>query len=78
MGDRYFLLVLKIKFYSDPTNQKVTISWLAKHVEVKHWIAVFMFVVAIFGTGIKVGSSTIYLDYFQPLCSSEKPKSNDL
>jgi hypothetical protein len=56
----------------------VTISWLAKHVEVKYWVAVFMFIVAIFGVGIKVGSSTIYLDYIQPSLSSEKPKSNNL
>jgi hypothetical protein len=58
--------------------EKVTISWLAKHVEVKYWVAVFMFIVAIFGVGIKVGSSTIYLDYIQPSLSSEKPKSNNL
>lgn len=50
--------------------EKVTISWLAKHVEVKHWVSVAMLIVA----GIKVGSSTIYLDYFQPSLSSEKPK----
>ncbi|EGR0713425.1 hypothetical protein KIP00_22740 [Vibrio sp. B513a] len=49
---------------------KITLSWLAKHVEVKHWFAVFMFIFAVFCAGIKVGSSTFYLDYFQPTLGS--------
>ncbi|NOJ25432.1 hypothetical protein [Vibrio coralliilyticus] len=55
--------------------EKVTLFWLAKHVEVKHWVAVLMLIVAVFGAGIKVGSSTFYQDYVQPSLGSVETKT---
>ncbi|MCY9856263.1 hypothetical protein [Vibrio mediterranei] len=42
--------------------EKITLVWLAKHVEVKHWITLITLLVAVFGAGVKLGSSKLYLD----------------
>ena len=45
--------------------QKITWTWLVKHVEVKHWFFVGTALLAIFGAGITFGTSKFYQDYFK-------------
>lgn len=54
--------------------QKVTIPWLIRHVEVKHWVALAGLAVAIFFAGVNLGSSEFYQSYFQSESSEESSR----
>jgi len=60
--------------------EKVTLVWLAKHVEVKHWFTLLTLLFAVFLAGVKVGSSDVYLKNIgsiQPLTEKIKSNKND-
>ena len=44
---------------------RITWSWLKKHVEIKQWFYAVSIAVAIFGAGIAFGNSKFYQEYFQ-------------
>jgi hypothetical protein len=46
-----------------PVPEKLTISWLMKHVEIKHWFIVLAILGAVFSAGLWVGKSDIYEVY---------------
>lgn len=52
--------------------EKVTIPWLLRHVEIKHWVALAGIAVAIFIAGVNLGSSSFYQSYLQ----SESPEES--
>lgn len=54
--------------------EKVTIPWLIRHVEIKHWVALAGVAVAIFFAGVNLGSSDFYQSYFQSKASEESSK----
>ena len=56
--------------------EKVTLLWLVKHVEVKHWLGAAVFIIAVFTAGIKVGNSAFYQDYFQAPSAIVETKTN--
>ncbi|NIY86135.1 hypothetical protein [Vibrio campbellii] len=56
--------------------EKVTLLWLVKHVEVKHWLGAAVFIIAVFTAGIKVGNSAFYQDYFQASSAVVETKTN--
>ena len=44
---------------------KITWSWLKKHVEIKQWVYVASIAAAIFYAGISFGNSKLYHEYFK-------------
>ena len=44
---------------------KITWSWLKKHVEIKQWVYVASIAVAIFYAGISFGNSKLHHEYFK-------------
>lgn len=54
--------------------EKVTIPWLLRHVEIKHWVALAGMAVAIFIAGVNLGSSSFYQSYFHSESSEESSR----
>ncbi|MGL6312411.1 hypothetical protein [Vibrio sp. WXL103] len=72
-------VALEFEFYIEQESiaypEEVTLSWSGKNVELKQWIVVFMFIIAVSRTGIKVGSSYLHEDLLQPALGPVETKT---